>query len=283
MTTTFLGALLGGVLTLFSPCSVMLLPAFFSYAFSSTGQLLGRTGVFYLGLITTLVPLGVLASTLGVLFQQHREQFIVGAAVVLVLLGVVMLINIPIPYITAPRANTSMNGTGVASVYLLGAVYGVAGMCAGPLLGAVLTASAMGADPLYGGILMLLFAAGMVVPLAVLAMFWDRFSWLKKLVRPREVSVGPWRNTITNIVSGVLLVAIGFAMWLTQGFQTISGLGGVDLSFTLENFVGRYAGVVPNWLVVVVAVSIVILVLIATRRKRRKNADNMPDRTGVTS
>lgn len=66
-----LGAFLGGVLTLLSPCSVMLLPAFFSYAFSSPRQLLSRTGIFYLGLITTLVPLGVLAGTLGSYVNQH--------------------------------------------------------------------------------------------------------------------------------------------------------------------------------------------------------------------
>lgn len=52
-----LGAFLGGVLTLLSPCSAMLLPAFFSYAFADPRELLTRTGVFYLGLITSLVPL----------------------------------------------------------------------------------------------------------------------------------------------------------------------------------------------------------------------------------
>lgn len=35
MVVGLLGALVGGVLTLLSPCSVMLLPAFFSYAFTS--------------------------------------------------------------------------------------------------------------------------------------------------------------------------------------------------------------------------------------------------------
>ena len=42
MNLTLLGAFLGGILTLLSPCSVMLLPAFFAYAFSSPGALLAR-------------------------------------------------------------------------------------------------------------------------------------------------------------------------------------------------------------------------------------------------
>ena len=61
----YLGAFLGGLLSLLSPCSVMLLPSFFAYAFVHPSTLVTRTGVFYLGLITTLVPLGVFAGTVG--------------------------------------------------------------------------------------------------------------------------------------------------------------------------------------------------------------------------
>lgn len=57
--------LVGGLRSLLSPCSVSPLPAFFAYAFASPGRLLGRTGLCYPGLLTTLVPLGVLAAGLG--------------------------------------------------------------------------------------------------------------------------------------------------------------------------------------------------------------------------
>src|SRR5690625_6928245 len=71
-----LGAFLGGILTLLSPCSAMLLPAFFSYAFTGPKELVARTGVFYLGLVTTLAPLGVLAGTLGAFVNEHRFTFV---------------------------------------------------------------------------------------------------------------------------------------------------------------------------------------------------------------
>ncbi|MGW5817282.1 cytochrome c biogenesis protein CcdA, partial [Streptomyces noursei] len=58
----YLAAFLGGALALVSPCSALLLPAFFAYSLASPGRLLARTGVFYLGLATTLVPRGA-AST----------------------------------------------------------------------------------------------------------------------------------------------------------------------------------------------------------------------------
>ncbi|WP_235686449.1 hypothetical protein [Tomitella gaofuii] len=53
-----LGALLGGVLLLLSPCSALLLPSFFAYAFDSVGRLAARTVQFSLGLATVMVPLG---------------------------------------------------------------------------------------------------------------------------------------------------------------------------------------------------------------------------------
>ena len=70
------GALVGGILTLLSPCSVMLLPAFFAYAFTSPSRLIARTGVFYLGLITTLVPIGVLAGTVGAFVSTNRTMLV---------------------------------------------------------------------------------------------------------------------------------------------------------------------------------------------------------------
>ncbi|HEV3476439.1 MAG TPA: hypothetical protein VG127_03065 [Rubrobacteraceae bacterium] len=45
---SLVASFLGGVLSLLSPCSAMLLPAFFAYAFGE--ELVKKTGVFYLGL-----------------------------------------------------------------------------------------------------------------------------------------------------------------------------------------------------------------------------------------
>ena len=75
-------AFVGGVLSLLSPCSALLLPAFFAYAFPSRGQLLLRTVVFYLGLITLLVPIGLGIGALGSLFLERRAELslIAGAA-----------------------------------------------------------------------------------------------------------------------------------------------------------------------------------------------------------
>lgn len=268
-----LGALLGGVLTLLSPCSVMLLPAFFSYAFSSPGALISRTGVFYLGLITSLVPLGVLAGTLGAFVTTHRDTFTTVAAVVVIALGVVMLANIPLPFLPSGRA---AEGTSATAVYALGTVYGLAGVCAGPLLGAVLTYAAVGGNALYGGVVLLVFAAGMALPLLLLALLWGRLPFVRKLVRPREITLGPWTNTWTGTIGGLLTVGIGVLLLVTQGTSSLGGVLGATDQVRLESWVLRETGTVPDLVVVAVVLALALGGWLAGRWAGRRRADRGP-------
>lgn len=267
------GALLGGLLTLLSPCSVMLLPAFFSYAFTTPRQVISRTGVFYLGLITTLVPLGMLAGTVGAFITEHRFLFVNIASLVVIVLGAIMLLNLPFLRL---RGTSGLDGTSGVSVYALGTVYGLAGVCAGPLLGAVLTFAAMGSNALYGGLTLLVFAAGMTLPLLVLALLWGKLPAVKQLVRPREVRLGPWRNTWTGIIGGVLTIAIGVFLLATQGTTSLGGLLGATDQTRLEGAVLGGAGNVSDLWFLLVAVVVSGVALLAVRGSKRRRREKTP-------
>lgn len=279
MTIGLTGALVGGLLTLLSPCSVMLLPAFFAYAFTSPGRLLARTGVFYLGLLTTLVPLGVLAGSLGAVVAQHRTTLVTVAASLVIALGVVQVLGIPLtlpgmrsrttaaagpqPSVGAqvgaqvgarPTATAASDRTTTASVYLLGTVYGLAGVCAGPVLGSVLVLAATGGDPLLGGVTLAVFALGMVAPLLVLAALWSRAPWVRALVRPRTVHLGPVTTTWTQLVGGILGIGIGVLLIVTQGTASLTGVLGAADQAALEASVLRAASAIPDITLVGVAV-----------------------------
>lgn len=262
-----LGALVGGVLTLLSPCSVMLLPAFFSYAFSSPGRLVARTGVFYLGLVTTLVPLGVLAGSLGSLVNRHRFSIIAVAAVLVIALGLVMLAGVPLPFL---RSRTAAEGTTPAAVYALGTVYGLAGVCAGPLLGAVLTVAAISGNALRGGIVLLFFAAGMAMPLLLLSLLWSRLPFVRRLVRPREVRIGRWRNTWTGVVGGLLTVALGAFLLITNGTADLPSLLGASQQIGVEDWAFRATRVVPDAVVVIVTIAGALGAWAIVRMRRRR-------------
>lgn len=264
-----LGAFVGGVLTLLSPCSVMLLPAFFSYAFADPRALLGRTGLFFLGLLTTLLPLGVLAGTLGAFVATHRTTVVTVASLIVIALGVLMLLNIPLPFLARGGA---LESTSPVSVYALGTVYGLAGVCAGPLLGAVLTVAALSGNALYGGVVLLFFAAGMTLPLLVLSLVWARLPFVRRLVRPREVQIGRWRNTWTGIIGGVLTIALGVLLIVTSGTSTLSGVLGASDQMRLEGWAYGATAPVPDVLVVGVVAALAAGGLMIVRMRRRRQA-----------
>jgi len=268
------GALAGGVLTLLSPCSVMLLPAFFSYAFNSPTQLVSRVGIFYLGLITTLVPMGILAGSFGAFVNQHRFELVAVASWLVIVLGAVMMLGLPIP---ALSARTAGDATSTVSVWALGTVYGLAGVCAGPLLGAVLTLAALGGNAAYGGFVLLVFAAGMVTPLVVLAAVWHRLPLVRRLVRPRTVRIGRWSNTWTNLFSGALTIAIGTLLLRTDGTASLGGLLDTDQQFKVENWALRTTRDIPDLAVTAIAVATLLVTwLLRRRHTARSRVETIP-------
>ncbi|MGG7508052.1 cytochrome c biogenesis CcdA family protein [Plantibacter sp. YIM 135249] len=269
----YAGAFLGGILTLLSPCSVMLLPAFFAYAFSSPTKLLSRTALFYAGLLVTLVPLGLLAGVLGSLVTQNRTVLVTVAAAIVMVIGAIQIIGIDIPWI---RRGTGGEGTSAVSVFVLGSVYGVAGVCAGPILGSVLTVAAAGANPLYGGIMLAVFALGMALPLGVISLVWSRFqlgtrSWM----RPRRFRIGRWENSIWMVASGALSIAIGALLLLTQGTASLGGILTIDAQYATESWVVQSSSGVSNlWFgvgaIVLLAVAASIYALRVSHLRREK-------------
>ena len=269
----YAGAFFGGILTLLSPCSVMLLPAFFAYAFSSPTRLFARTGVFYLGLIATLVPIGALAGSFGALFTQDRDVFVAIASVTIIALGLVQLSGVWLPSFSR---GGGAEGTSKVSVFVLGTVYGVAGVCAGPILGSVLTVAAIGGDAVYGGILLAVYALGMVVPLVVLALMWDRAKISqRKWLRPRSLRIGRWQNSWLMIVSGALSIGIGVLLLVTDGTAGLGGMLTISDQFAAESWALNVSSGVSNLVfsfIAVLSISVVVTVYSIRSRQRRQRA-----------
>ncbi|MDO5077787.1 cytochrome c biogenesis CcdA family protein [Corynebacterium sp.] len=243
----FLGAFFAGVLALLSPCSALLLPAFFAYAFRSKRQLIARTAVFFCGLAAVMVPLGVGIGGVGNLVTVHRDTLIAVGGAVLIALGVYTFCGFGFQVPGLSRLSQRFGGSGWVSVLLLGAVYGFAGFCAGPLLGAVLTTALVGSSPVYGALIMGLYALGMTVPLFVLALLWDRLQiaqrpWLHAPAR----HIGPLRLHPVNMIAGVLFVAIGVLFLTTHGTSTLPTLTSTATQEQVQHAVGAWAAQVSD-------------------------------------
>lgn len=269
-----LGAFLGGLLTLISPCSAMLLPSFFAYAFDGLGKLVARTTVFYLGLATTLVPLGAAAGLFGALLTQHRTPLTLASGLVLILLGLLQISGKGFGFTTAQQMTSRIRISSGLSVYALGTVYGLAGFCAGPVLGSVLTVSAAGGEAFYGATLLALFALGMTVPLFLLALLWERFQLSKRTwLRGREITLGRMRLHTTNLSSGLMFAAIGVMFMLTEGTASLGGLTDVDTQFAvqawLQHTVARVSNTAVLLILALIALAAVLWKITRIRRTER--------------
>jgi cytochrome c biogenesis protein CcdA len=241
---SFLASFLGGVLSLLSPCSALLLPAFFAYAFQSGGELIGRTAVFYLGLCATLVPLGMGISAVGSLVYGHRSTLITLSGLVIIAFGVLQLLGGGFVFGPIERLRSAIKGSTFVATFSLGAVYGFAGFCSGPILGAVLTVAATSGSALRGASLLATYAAGMAAPLFIMALLWDRLDLGRRWLRGREISLGSLRLHTTNLLSGLIFVAIGVLFIVSEGTSGLEGLyasgAATDLAISVERWVGSF-------------------------------------------
>jgi cytochrome c biogenesis protein CcdA len=277
-------AFAGGVLSLLSPCSALLLPAFFAYAFPSRGQLVLRTGVFYLGLVTLFVPLGLGLGALGALFLQRRAELSMVAGLLLVVIGAFQLAvgGFELPGATRLQGRMfGLSGESFAATYALGLVYGIGGFCSGPLLGGVLTIAGTSGGALAGAILLAIFAAGMAAPLLLLALAWDRLGASGRgRLRGRELRIGRFRRHSSVVASSLLFIALGVAFIAFQGSNALSGLyqalGASDLALAVEDAVRDLAERAPALLVALVGVPVGAAIILALRSLSRTN-DHLPD------
>ena len=269
---SYLASFVGGLLSLLSPCSALLLPAFFAYAFQSRRELVGRTALFFLGLAATLVPLGMGISAVSALVYGHRSALITASGIVIILFGVLQLFGRGFSFGPLERLRGRLRGDDAAATFALGAVYGFAGFCSGPILGAVLTVAASSASVFGGAGLLATYAAGMAAPLFLMALLWDRFDLgRRRWLRGREVSLGGLRFHTTNLVSGLMFVALGALFIVFEGTSALEGLyasrGATDLAFAAERWVSGLSESLP----LALALLAVVLTAVALYRRARRN------------
>ncbi|MFB7515821.1 cytochrome c biogenesis CcdA family protein [Streptomyces sp. NPDC056144] len=267
----YFAAFLGGLLALLSPCSALLLPAFFAYSIDTRAKLVARTGILYAGLATTLVPLGAAGSFAGRFFYGHRDLLVTVGGWLIIGLGVLQILGLGFASRRLAEASGRIRPTSAISVYALGLVYGLAGFCAGPILGSVLTVAALSGSPAYGGLLLAVYALGMAVPLFVLALLWERYDLGgRRWLRGRPIRVGRFEVHSTSLVSGLFFIGLGTLFLVFDGTTALPGLLSVDTSFAVEERVAELGRAVPDWALLIAVVAVVAGAFALRSRKTRR-------------
>ena len=247
-----------------------MLPAYFASTFQNRRMLVAMTLLFAAGVATVILPIVMGASFLvGLITTQHALIYITGG-VLLVGLALFVLtggqLHLPMP---GRRASTK---AGPLSIYSLGVFSGVASSCCAPVLAGVIALSSFASS--FGLVLLLgvSYVIGMVAPLLVITLLWDRYDWgSSRLFRARSFSwkIGAFQRTLTGtaLSTGVLLGVMGVvAIWIgiTQDSMPTVGGWASDSALLLQRY-GRIMteelSWIPNWLVAVVIISTLVFAI----------------------
>jgi hypothetical protein len=160
-------------------------------------------------------------------------------------------LSLPMPGLRARR------GRGPLAVLSLGAFSGVASSCCAPVLAGVLALAGVSGSFSAALVLGTAYVFGIVFPLFVIALLWDRFDWGEsRLLRGRSFGVSVLGRKLvlnsTALASGLILLAIGaFSIVLgARGNAMPSSGWQVEISARLQHYahvLRVWLGGVPGW------------------------------------
>ena len=254
-----LAAVVAGAVALFAPCCIsVMLPAYFASSFHNRRVLVAMTFLFAGGVASVVLPIALGAAVVQrLLVGQHTLIWSAGGALLLGLGGYTLAggrLRLPMPGHPARPGRRA----GSLAVYSLGVFSGVASACCAPVLAGVVALSGLAAS--FGRAVGLggAYVLGMVAPLFLLALWWERHDWpASRLFHPRLFTwrIGRVRRTAsgTGLASGLLLVAMGGAtVWIALAGRPMAPPGGWQsrLSAWLQHLgtvVVRAVAWLPGW------------------------------------
>lgn len=251
-TGSILAAFFAGGVALFAPCCIVFLaPSYLAGAVKNARwRLLPLTFVFAAGLAAVLVPITLGVSALaGAIARYHAPLYWAGGFLMLALGALALsgrMWSLP-SFVRAPDTTAGDS----ASFFALGVFSGIASSCCAPVLAGVMTLSALSATPGGGLVLGLAYVFGMVFPLFVMALVWDRARLgERRLLRAKLVRLRLGRFTIVtntlNIAVAVGFVVMGLFVFVLAGSGDMTG--GTAAQDAASRLLTQSFGAVQDWL-----------------------------------
>jgi cytochrome c-type biogenesis protein len=233
-------AFLDGIVSFASPCCLPLVPAYVAYMVGSQpdgGTVRRRVAfsqalAFVLGFSAVFVALWASVGLIGYVLRDYVEMFrqVGGAILVFVGLHVAGVIDVtalyrdvhpPVGFMPGASMGFGQAGPSTPSYgrsALLGVVLAAGWTpCIGPILGGIIGLASISASVAEGTMLLVAYATGLAIPFILVAVgatsISHRVGWLRR------------HHTTVSVVTGVLLILVGFLM-ITNTFARLLGLVG---------------------------------------------------------
>ena len=267
-----IAAMIAGTVALLAPCCISaMLPAYFASAFQNRRMLVAMTFLFAAGVATVILPIALGAAAVQRFLLGQHSVFYVGAGVLLLALAAYVVVG---GKVSLPMPGRRATRTGPLGVYGLGVFSGAASACCAPVLAGVIALSGLASS--FGAALGLglAYVFGMVAPLFVLSLLWERYDWRSsRLFQPRSFTwrLGPLRRTVTGtaVATSALLAAMGLGtivVGLTSDAMPAATGWQADVSAELQHY-GRVVTDALSWMPGWAAVLLLIAVLAGLARR----------------
>jgi cytochrome c biogenesis protein CcdA len=283
--TVLLVSFLGGVVALLAPCCVsVMLPAYFATGFARRTGIAAATAVFAAGVATLIVPIGLGASALSAALPAHHLLIFTTGGAAMLAGGMAVLAGwtpvLPMLGLRVP------SGQGYGAAYLLGLFSGIASACCAPVLAGVVVLTGSAAS--FGAALAvsISYVAGMVAPLAVLALVWEGRDWgSSRLLHGRKVRLGMGRFArvmpVGTAASGVVLAGMGIVTLVTAVTGPSMPSSGWQVSVAawlghVSSVTGHALSWLPGWVVLATLAALTVAWYRQARRSHRHTADRAP-------
>lgn len=217
---------IAGSAALFAPCCIgILLPSYFGSVFKQRTMIFFMTFVYFLGLLTVFLPIGLGISFVGIALREYHNTLFSLGGIFMILLGIFLLAGkqfaLPSP------VHPQLSKYTIGSIFILGIFSAIATTCCAPVLIGVLAVSSLAGSLILGGLYTLSYVLGMVLPLFIVAMVLDKTGLTKKLwIFRRSLKINflgmSWPILISNLIAGATFVLFGsYVLYLSLTNQLL--------------------------------------------------------------
>jgi len=189
-------AVLGGLVSFFSPCVLPLVPGYLSYvtgvsgsdlAEARRGRMFAGAALFVLGFTAVFVSGGALFGGFGATLQEHKDVISKVLGALTILLGLIFMGGLgPLARLTSREFRIHRRpAVGLLGAPMLGVLFGIGWTpCIGPTLAAVQTLAFNEGSAGRGALLTVAYCLGLGVPFVLAAIAFRRalgaFAWVKR-------------------------------------------------------------------------------------------------------
>lgn len=281
VSASLISAFFAGIAALFAPCCVtVLLPTYFASIFKQRSTVFLMTFIYFLGLLTVFMPIGLGAVALTQIFSTYHAVIFSLGAIFLIFLGTFLVLGqqFSLPFNVHPE----LKKANVGSVFTLGIFSGIATTCCAPVLAGVLTLAVLPGSFFLGGVYTLAYVLGMVLPLFILGSVLDKSKFTEKFFAfRRTVSYSLFGRkinlTLSNLFSGVMFLLLGVIILTLARTNSLTSHSAYQVSINIYltkviQSVSQYTRVLPEilWAVIFIGIFISLITLAVRQFKNVK-------------